>query len=257
MGSSRPQLDASPDGSPTGGWCAECRAQHVLAWRPARAQAIALAAKLERDGDLHLQGHGPREHAPTTESLFGEARGKMFGVLVALDPTTSQPVTLHAFSGQYEGRWEVPGWVGPLFNVAAWHAASRETEPQIKALSRDIASLGAADLARPRLLAQRRELSQTLMRQFQALYRLHNFRGKTLGLSETTRGDAWSTGTGDCCAPKLLNAAAERGLRPVALAEFFWGATNLSQARQHQTFYPACELKCGPLLGHLLCGADT
>lgn len=257
MGSSRSQLERSPDGAPTTGWCADCRAQHVLAWHPARAQAIALAAKLERDGDLHCVGHGPRAHAPTTQSLFGEARGKMFGVLVALDPTTSQQVTLRAFSGQYEGRWEVPGWVGPLFDVGAWHAASRKTEPRIKALSRDIATLRADDLTRADLLAERRAMSQTLMREFQALYRLPNFRGETLGLSETTRADAWSTGTGDCCAPKLLNAAALGGLRPLGLAEFFWGATNLSQARQHQTFYPACELKCGPILGHLLCGVDA
>jgi tRNA pseudouridine32 synthase/23S rRNA pseudouridine746 synthase len=31
-------------------------------------------------------------------------------------------------------------------------------------------------------------------------------------------------GCGDCCAPKLLHAAAERGWQPVAMVEFFWGA---------------------------------
>jgi hypothetical protein len=32
------------------------------------------------------------------------------------------------------------------------------------------------------------------------------------------------SGCGDCCAPKLLHEAAARGLRPVSMVEFFYGA---------------------------------
>ena len=46
-------------------------------------------------------------------------------------------------------------------------------------------------------------------------------------------GDSWlgfPTGTGDCCAPKLLHEAALRGLEPAAMAEFWFGAPSADGA---------------------------
>ncbi len=57
------------------------------------------------------------------------------------------------------------------------------------------------------------------------------------------------TGTGECCAPKLLYAAAMEGLRPLALAEF-WRGPELP-GRQPNRFYSACLERCQPLLGPL------
>jgi len=236
--------------APTEGWCGSCQCAHTLPWAPAREAGLHLAQQLAETQALPVDvGVGP-----STEGLFGPSRGKMFGVLEAHDPRTGEAVTLRAFSGQYEGRWTVPGWVAPLFDVAQWHATSEATEPGIKALTREIDSLPSGD-ARRKLVAHRKAVSAQLMVDFHALYQLHNFSGRTLGLLAASLGDTLATGTGDCCAPKLLNAAARRGLVPLGLAEFYWGATNLSQTRQHQVFYSACDLKCGPILGHLLCGS--
>ena len=63
------------------------------------------------------------------------------------------------------------------------------------------------------------------------------------------------TGTGDCCAPKLLHYAASHGLKPLALAEFWWGES--SQDKVQGEFYGACVERCQPLMGFLLSGLKT
>ncbi len=64
-------------------------------------------------------------------------------------------------------------------------------------------------------------------------------------------------GAGECAAPKLLQFAYLHGLRPVALAEFWWGTSPTSEIRQHRRYYPACRGKCEPILGHMLQGLDV
>ncbi len=59
-------------------------------------------------------------------------------------------------------------------------------------------------------------------------------------------------GAGDCAAVKLLNAAIARELKPLCVAEFWWGAE--SGLRRHQRFYPACRSKCRVILPHMLSG---
>lgn len=61
-------------------------------------------------------------------------------------------------------------------------------------------------------------------------------------------------GAGECAAPKLLQFAYFHGLKPIALAEFWWGASPKSEVRVHGQYYPACRGKCEPILGHMLQG---
>ena len=64
-------------------------------------------------------------------------------------------------------------------------------------------------------------------------------------------------GVGDCAAPRLLNAAARNreDLRPVGVAEIFAGATGgMSLRRKDGALYDACEERCRPILGWMLCG---
>ena len=62
------------------------------------------------------------------------------------------------------------------------------------------------------------------------------------------------SGAGECAAPKLLQFAYLNQLKPIALAEFWWGASPKSEIRKHGQFYPACRGKCEPILGHMLEG---
>jgi tRNA pseudouridine32 synthase / 23S rRNA pseudouridine746 synthase len=61
-------------------------------------------------------------------------------------------------------------------------------------------------------------------------------------------------GAGECAAPKLLHYAYQHRLKPIALGEFWWGASPKSEVRVHQQFYPSCRSKCEPILGHMLQG---
>jgi len=60
------------------------------------------------------------------------------------------------------------------------------------------------------------------------------------------------TAAGECTAPKLLQYAFEHDLKPMALAEFWWGASTRSADMKHGHFYPPCEDKCRPILRHML-----
>jgi len=62
---------------------------------------------------------------------------------------------------------------------------------------------------------------------------------------------------GECAAPKLLQYAFVHQLKPIALAEFWWGQSPKSEIRKHQHFYPACKSKCEPILTHMLQGLDV
>jgi hypothetical protein len=190
-----------------------------------------------------------------TDWLYGEARGKMFGVLECRAGDGSI-VILRAFSGQYNGLWEIDGWAPPLFDSRQLEKISIPTEKEIKRLGRKMA---ASDIPACQLELQRRrrQLSRDLMRQIHGLYRLTNFRGENASLAAAYMKDGGiPTGTGDCCAPKLLIMAARTGLVPLGMAEFFWGRCNRSGGREEGCFYPSCNEKCEPILGFLLCGLD-
>lgn len=61
-------------------------------------------------------------------------------------------------------------------------------------------------------------------------------------------------GAGDCCAPKLLQYAFKHDLKPICMAEFWWGKPLNTSIRKHQNYYPACTGKCKPILTHMLKG---
>ncbi|MFA0088107.1 pseudouridine synthase [Vibrio sp. 10N.261.51.F12] len=57
--------------------------------------------------------------------------------------------------------------------------------------------------------------------------------------------------------PKLLQAAFSQQLTPIALGEFWWGASPYAQIRQHKNLYPVCQSKCFEILEHILEGIST
>ncbi len=195
-------------------------------------------------------GHSPLATSTfSTDYLFGEARGQMFGVLECAD-CFGNIVVLKAFSCQYDGEWLVDGWVPPILDVHEFYRFSDPVDREIKQLDRLI-----VENKNPELIQKRKALSQDLMKQIHALYLLTNFRGKTKPMTEVFKGGI-PTGAGDCCAPKLLNYAAKNGLKPLGLSEFYWGRENRSGTRKHGEFYPACAEKCQPILGFMLCGSE-
>lgn len=239
------------------GWCAACGAEHAFARGPAYEHAVLLMRELEEKERIDLEV--PTAEADprfATDYLFGAARGQMFGVMVCKDQGGNHRV-LRAFSCQYNGEWEVEGWVGPLFDVTAFKALTCDVEKRIKELGAEMARRDGHGQAAEKLRRQRKELSRQLMKEIHALYLVTNFRGETRPLAEVFNGSGGiPTGTGDCCAPKLLHHAAQNNLTPLGIAEFYWGRENRSGTRQHGRFYSACKEKCAPILGFLLCGLE-
>lgn len=101
------------------------------------------------------------------------------------------------------------------------------------------------------LKQSRKALSRQLQAQMHQSYWLSNVAGISAPLPQIYAG-GMPTGTGDCCAPKLLHFAATQGWTPLALAEFWWGAAHGD--KQPGEFYPACRDRCQPLMGFLLSG---
>ncbi|HSF74964.1 MAG TPA: pseudouridine synthase, partial [Microcoleus sp.] len=110
----------------------------------------------------------------------------------------------------------------------------------------------AADQRMRALKQRRKELSRQLQTQMHAAYTLVNFLGKSRSLSSLIPTNSIPTGTGDCCAPKLLHYAAANNLKPLAMAEFWWGPPSGDKIQGE--FYGACGDRCQPLMGFLLSG---
>ncbi|PSB20003.1 RNA pseudouridine synthase [Phormidesmis priestleyi ULC007] len=115
-------------------------------------------------------------------------------------------------------------------------------------------SIEQADNRIRELKQQRKGLSRQLQTQMHAHYWLTNFAGKSLSLQQLISGSSMPTGTGDCCAPKLLHYAATHHLKPLAMAEFWWGLPSTNQEKVQGAFYGACAERCQPLMGFLLSG---
>ncbi len=239
-------------------FCNSCGYDHNLPREPAFYAAKELMEQLERKKHINLDSEVTlNSRELQTDYLYGKARGKMFGVLVCRASDGSQKI-LKAFSGQYNGIWEIKGWVPPLFDVQKFYRLNNPIEKQIKALGREAADVTISPGTRDTLLKKRKNLSRQLMKKIHSLYKLNNFKGKECSLVDLfPEGKGIPTGTGDCCAPKLLNFAAIHGLQPLGLAEFYWGGTNKSATRHEGQFYSACKDKCAPILGFLLCGLDA
>ena len=190
--------------------------------------------------------------------------GKMFGVLVVtqgdgsfVTSTISQknrpPVSfLAAYSGLLEGRNDWDYFVPPVYDA-------QQPDGYFKTKEREISEL---------INEESRKMSQDLQLWLFHQYRLLNAKGETKDLVEIWQDYHTSPrirekyplppgGTGDCCAPKLLQYAYQHDLKPVCMAEFWWGESPKSLIRHHGQFYPACSGKCKPVLAWMLQGLDV
>ena len=110
------------------------------------------------------------------------------------------------------------------------------------------------------LQRKRKQMSDELQRWLFSAYRMLNAKGEERDLIDIFREYTHAmppAGAGDCCAPKLLQYAYLHHLRPVCMAEFWWGESPASEIRHHLHYYPACRSTCLPLLTHMLEGLDV
>ncbi|MGL1889466.1 MAG: hypothetical protein OCD76_23330 [Reichenbachiella sp.] len=109
------------------------------------------------------------------------------------------------------------------------------------------------------LKANRRNKSFDLQQWLFENYRFLNLFGTEKNVLEIFKSSSHGSppsAAGECAAPKLLHYAFEHQLRPIAIAEFWWGNLVNSLEREHQKFYPACKNKCRPILEYMLDDAE-
>ena len=105
-------------------------------------------------------------------------------------------------------------------------------------------------------IRNRKKISKTIQNTLFEKYQFLNQQKEQKGLLDifdnaSVRPPA---GSGDCCAPKLLQYAFQHRLIPVVMAEFWWGISPNSAIRKHKNFYPSCQSRCKPILKHMLKG---
>ncbi len=130
---------------------------------------------------------------------------------------------------------------------SSWESAILEKETALKKLNEEIQALAKT----------RRKLSAKLQRKLFSKYQFLNAQGDVQDLNSifNTHDIAMPpSGAGECAAPKLLQFAYLHNFEPLAMAEFWWGDSPKSEVRKHLNFYPSCQSKCFPILGHMLKG---
>ena len=198
------------------------------------------------------------------------SEGKMFGVLVVSPPESGGvpegrgglnkgqdfPFSfLAAYSGLLEGRNDWPYFVPPVFDA-------QDPNGYFKTKEREISQ------STPLTPHSSKKMSQDLQLWLFHQYRMLNARGEEKDLVDIWQDYHCSPrirkkyplppgGTGDCCAPKLLQYAFQHGLKPLCMAEFWWGPSPKSEIRHHGQFYPTCRGKCKPILTWMLQGLDV
>lgn len=111
-----------------------------------------------------------------------------------------------------------------------------------------------------KLRYERKVRSATLQQQLFDSFRVLNGKGEEKGLSaifENTVQRIPPAGAGECAGPKLLQYAFRNHLKPIAMAEFWWGDSPKTEIRCHGHYYPACKGKCEPILNHMLQGIQV
>ena len=111
-----------------------------------------------------------------------------------------------------------------------------------------------------RLKAERKERSAALQQKLFRQFRMLNAKGEVKDLCtifEQTVRKVPPGGAGECALPKLLQYAYFHQLKPLAMAEFWWGDSPKNEIRHHGYYYPSCKGKCEPILQHMLQGLEV
>ena len=185
---------------------------------------------------------------------------------------------LAAYAGLLAGRNDWDWFVPPIYDAQQPDGHFKQTEAKISALNKEIETLEAqlqsseSPNATPSLNRegrggspllslkhQRKQMSNDLLLWLFEQYNLINYKGEVRNVVDIWRDYHNSPkllrkfplppgGTGECCAPKLFQYAFQHGLKPLAIAEFWWGESPKREIRHHFQFYPACNGKCKPIL---------
>lgn len=185
--------------------------------------------------------------------------GKMFGVLVVMK-SDHQLGYLAAFSGKLAGSNHHAKFVPPVFDSLTPNSFLNRGMEELSRMNeaieklRSVKSEGGNEQL-DNLKTARKEHSVSLQRKLFDHYYFLNQAGEEKNLNDIFKKALRKnppSGAGECAAPKLLQYAFQHNMKPLALAEFWWGQSPKSETWKHGHYYPTCNEKCGPILEHML-----
>jgi len=211
---------------------------------------------------VHLQEQTEWEHNfGLKEGQNGTVIGKMFGVLVVQNEDNILGY-LAGYSGKLAGGYHQSLFVPPVFDGLTEGSFLNEGMEELSRINQKIRLLEEENPPNSQeeiqaLKTTRRQNSARIQDQIFDSYQFlrqdgirKNMRDIFMDWNQTKP----PSGAGECAGPRLLQYAFEHNLKPLALAEFWWGQSPKSDFWQHEQFYPACKEKCAPILGFMLEG---
>lgn len=189
--------------------------------------------------------------------------GKMFGILVV--ERDGDLGYLAAYSGQIDILEDDDFFVPPVFDYLQPDGYFKQEEAVISRINHNILLLEndeANDNSKDidNLKNERKSRSQALQQWLFSHFIMLNANGERrdlLDIFSDTPIKFPPSGAGECCAPKLLQYAFLNGMRPLRIAEFWWGESPKREIRHHLHFYPACRGRCLPILSFMMQGLNV
>lgn len=143
------------------------------------------------------------------------------------------------------------------YQKAEYKRLEKEWKKRLEELETEVRHF---DIEIERLKTERKERSAALQRKLFEQFRMLNAQGEVKDLYtifEQTVQQVPPAGAGECALPKLLQYAYLHQLKPLAMAEFWWGDSPKNEIRHHGYCYPSCKGKCEPILQHMLQGLEV
>lgn len=184
---------------------------------------------------------------------FGVKKGKMFGVLVVQKEDSSY-VFLGTVSGKLPGSESCKKFVPSIFDDSTDDFFINKGMTGLTKIGQKIKKSNTPSEIKE-LKENRKLKSFALQQRLFENYQFLNLSGKkknVIQIFESSSHGNPPAAAGECAAPKLLQYAFEHQLKPIGVAEFWWGNPTKSKERKHKAFYPACKNKCRPILEYML-----
>lgn len=200
------------------------------------------------------------------ESQERKNQGLMLGCLIAWDRDAKKRKILYALSGNAKVVNDCSGvfkdriFVDSIVSFKEITQALQQNDQKIHQLTDEINSLsekidehGISSTQKTLLIKERTKLTDQSLQKVFSLYNFTRFDGKKISLNQIIQkhgGHLPPTGTGDCCAPKLLNYAFAHSLEIVSMDEIYYGPD--TKNKKKGISYTPCDERCGYILPYIL-----
>ena len=185
----------------------------------------------------------------------------MIGSLVCWDKKEKKRIILYAVSGNNKqliplntNSKEI--FVPSIVSSEQIDQALKENDKEIHELTEQINELTFINKASPqraRLLKKRTALTDSSLQKVFHLYLFTKYDGRKLslnGIIKSHNNHLPPTGTGDCCAPKLLSYAFEKDYEIISMDEVYYGRD--TKNKKNGISYAPCDERCGYILPSIM-----